>query len=87
MALSNHERIGKALGAWKTGLPPFVERVVEVAHRKNWWATVKQTSGAVVTVTVETQASVPSGVPDGTVRTVEENCRKLKFSSHGFQRE
>lgn len=43
--------------------------------------------GAVVTVTVEIQASVPSGVPDGTVRTVGENCRTLKFTSHGFEKE
>ncbi len=43
--------------------------------------------GSVVRVTVEIQASVPSGVPDGTVRTVSENCRTLKFTSHGFERE
>lgn len=43
--------------------------------------------GAVVKVTVEIQASVPSGVPDGTVRTVGENCRTLKFTSHGFEKE
>ena len=43
--------------------------------------------GAVVKVTVEIQASVPSGVPDATVRTVSENCRTLKFTSHGFERE
>ena len=43
--------------------------------------------GAVVKVTVEIQASVPSGVPDATVRTVSENCRTLKFTSHGFEKE
>lgn len=43
--------------------------------------------GAVVKVTVEIQASVPAGVPDGTVRTVGENCRTLRFTSHGFERE
>ncbi len=43
--------------------------------------------GAVVKVTVEIQATVPSGVPDATVRTVGENCRTLKFTSHGFERE
>lgn len=43
--------------------------------------------GAVVKVTVEIQASVPSGVPDGTIRTVGENCRTLKFTSHGFGKE
>ena len=43
--------------------------------------------GAVVRITVEIQATVDSGVPDGTVRTVNENCRTLKFTSHGFERE
>ena len=43
--------------------------------------------GSVVKVTVEIQAHVPSGVPDGTIRTVSENCRTLRFSSHGFERE
>jgi len=43
--------------------------------------------GAVVKVTVEIQASIPSGVPDATARTVNENCRTLKFTSHGFENE
>lgn len=45
MALSNHERIGKALEALKAGLPQFVERELKSAHGKNWWATVKQITG------------------------------------------
>jgi hypothetical protein len=43
--------------------------------------------GSVVKVTVEIQATVPAGVPDSTVRTVNENCRTLKFTNHGFERE
>ena len=41
--------------------------------------------GANVTVTLEIQAIVPDGVPDDAVRTVTENSRQLKFSSHGFE--
>lgn len=43
--------------------------------------------GADVTVTLEIQAEVPSGASDNVVRTVTENCRTLKFSDHGFERE
>lgn len=43
--------------------------------------------GASVTVTLEIQAVVPAGVPDNVVRTVTENSRTLKFSSHGFEAE
>jgi hypothetical protein len=41
--------------------------------------------GAEVKVTLEIQANVRDGVPDNTVRTVTENCRTLKFTSHGFE--
>lgn len=43
--------------------------------------------GAVVKVTLEIQAQVPTGVPDDKVRIVTENCRVLKFSSQGFEQE
>ena len=43
--------------------------------------------GAIVKVTVEIQANVPVGVLDATVRTVSENCRTLKFTSPGFEKE
>ena len=43
--------------------------------------------GARVTVTIEIEAEVPDGVPDNVVRTVTENSRTLKFTSHGFERE
>src|SRR2546427_6659320 len=45
MALSNHERVGKALDVLKAGLPAFVERELKNAHGAKWWATVKQVVG------------------------------------------
>jgi hypothetical protein len=44
-------------------------------------------SGAQVQVTLEIEATVPEGIPDQVIRTVNENCRVLKFSSHSFERE
>jgi predicted AAA+ superfamily ATPase len=43
--------------------------------------------GASVTVTLEVEAYIPSGASDHIVRTVTENSRTLKFTSHGFERE
>jgi hypothetical protein len=43
--------------------------------------------GAEVTVTLEIEASLPDGASDQIVRTVTENSRTLKFTSHGFERE
>jgi predicted AAA+ superfamily ATPase len=43
--------------------------------------------GSKVTVTLEIDAEVPSGAPEHVVRTVTENCRTLKFSSQGFEKE
>lgn len=41
-------------------------------------------SGAKVTVKLDISVELPSGVSDGTVRTITENCRTLKFESFGF---
>ena len=41
--------------------------------------------GSDVSVTLEIQADVSEGVPERVVRTVSENCRTLKFESHGFE--
>jgi predicted AAA+ superfamily ATPase len=41
--------------------------------------------GAEVTVTLEIDARLPGGAPEQVVRTVAENCRTLKFSSHAFE--
>jgi hypothetical protein len=43
--------------------------------------------GANVRVTLEIEADIPSGAPDSVVRTVTENSRSLKFTSHGFESE
>ena len=43
--------------------------------------------GAKVEVTLEIQAQIPDGVPDHIVRTVAENCRTLRFTTHGFEEE
>ncbi len=42
---------------------------------------------AEVRVTMEIEATIPEGAPENVVRTVTENSRTLKFSSHGFERE
>ena len=39
---------------------------------------------AKVRVTLEIDAEIPEGAPEHVVRTVEENCRTLKFDAHGF---
>jgi hypothetical protein len=44
-------------------------------------------AGSSVEVTLEIRADVPDGVPDQIVRTVTENCRTLRFRSHGFEGE
>ena len=41
--------------------------------------------GANVTVTLEKDANVATGVPDKVVRIVTENCRTLKFTQSGFE--
>jgi predicted AAA+ superfamily ATPase len=43
--------------------------------------------GANVRVTLEIQAEVPSGIPENVARTVNENCRTLRFTSQGFEEE
>ena len=43
--------------------------------------------GSSVQVTLEIDAEVPAGVPDNVVRTVTENSRTLKCTSHGFESE
>jgi predicted AAA+ superfamily ATPase len=41
MAISNHERVGKALGLLKEGLRPFVEREMKSKFGANWDAEIK----------------------------------------------
>jgi len=44
-------------------------------------------SRAKVRVTLEIEAEIPDGVPDNVERIVTENCRTLKFTTHGFEPE
>jgi hypothetical protein len=43
--------------------------------------------GTTVTVTIEVEAAIPAGASDHVMRTVTENCRTLKFTSQGFEKE
>lgn len=43
--------------------------------------------GSDVKVTLEIEAEIPNGAPENVVRTVTENSRTLKFTSHGFEEE
>jgi hypothetical protein len=43
--------------------------------------------GSKVSVTLEIEAEVPADTPDNVVRTVTENSRTLKFTSHGFEQD
>jgi predicted AAA+ superfamily ATPase len=43
--------------------------------------------GAKIKVTLEVEAEIPSGAPERVVRTVTENSRTLKFTTHGFEKE
>jgi predicted AAA+ superfamily ATPase len=42
-------------------------------------------NGARVKVTLEIEAEIPEGAPSNVVRTIEENCRALKFNKHSFE--
>jgi hypothetical protein len=50
-------------------------------------AHLKGLRGAQVRITLEVEVVVPDGIPDQVVRTVTENCRTLKFATHGFERD
>ena len=43
--------------------------------------------GAEVTLTLEVSARIPDGAPEHVVRTVTENCRTLKITDYGFEKE
>ena len=42
-------------------------------------------AGAELEIHLEIQAHIPDGAPENVVRTVTENCRTLKFKTHGFE--
>ncbi len=54
MAITNHERVGKALDLLKTGLQPFVEREMKAQHAQLWIEQVR-------TSVAETQSHLFSG--------------------------
>ena len=41
--------------------------------------------GAEVKITYTLEVNVPSGIPDNTLRTVNENAKSLKIDTHGFE--
>ena len=41
--------------------------------------------GTTVEVTLEIHAEIPDGAPEKVIRDVTENCRTLRFESHGFE--
>jgi hypothetical protein len=41
--------------------------------------------GAEVEVTLEVHANIPDGASPEMVRTITENCRTLRFDTHGFE--
>jgi len=43
MAITNHERVGKALELLTGGLQPFVERELKNVDAPNWFAETKRT--------------------------------------------
>jgi hypothetical protein len=43
--------------------------------------------GSTVKVTLEIEAEIQGGAPENVVRTVTENSRTLKFTTHGFEEE
>ena len=45
MAITNHERVGKALELLKDGLFPFVERELRAQHAQRWFEQVRVALG------------------------------------------
>lgn len=45
MAITNHDRVGKALDLLKQGLAPFIERELKSTHQADWFAEAKKSIG------------------------------------------
>jgi predicted AAA+ superfamily ATPase len=45
MAITNHERVGKALDLLKDGLAPFVEREMKAQYREQWMSSARASAG------------------------------------------
>src|SRR5215813_5391240 len=48
MAITNHERVGKALDLLKDGLAPFVEREMKAQYREQWMSAARASAGDAV---------------------------------------
>lgn len=70
---SGSVRIDPTRGALETS--QIIDEVILHLH---------QLEGAEIDVDLEITANVPGGIPEGTVRTIKENCATLKFKSQDF---
>jgi hypothetical protein len=52
---------------------------------ENVLAYLSSIPGAEVKITYTLEVKVPSGIPDSTLRTVNENAKSLKIDTHGFE--
>ena len=43
MAITNHERVGKAMDLLKDGLRPFIEREMKAQYQQAWFEEFRQT--------------------------------------------
>jgi hypothetical protein len=57
MAITNHERVGKALGLLREGLAPFVERELKVRFGEDWPQEVRH-AGRMPLLSVEVLAPI-----------------------------
>src|SRR3972149_9153801 len=56
MAITNHERVGKALDLLKEGLRPFVERELKAQHAQLWFEQAKESVNATQATLIGTEA-------------------------------
>ena len=60
MAITNHERVGKAMNLLKSGLAPFVEREFKSTYKDRLAAEAKRASSA--TTRLEHEGRSPNGM-------------------------
>jgi hypothetical protein len=68
----------------------FADFLISFGSSLNCFEVVKHLTtlyGVNVQVTLEIEANIPGGVREGTVRTVTENCRALRFEGFAFEEE
>jgi len=59
MAITNHERVGKALDLLKDGLLPFVERELKAQHAQQWFEHVRGALGPTQEKLFKSEAEAP----------------------------